>query len=455
MTKVQSILEKLENTNSQKEKIEILKTMNEVQKRWFSLCYNSLITFGVKKIPEYTSESNNLDIISIMDILEKEFVTREITGNAAIERLRDILSNAEEPEVVERLIKRDARCSVNSTLLNKVFPNLIPEIPCMLAQPMNEKTLKNIKFPAISQLKADGMRCIAFITSNNVRMFSRNGTEIICEPLKNTLMTIGQIEENLLSDNVTLMLDGELICYKDNKLLDRKTSNGICNKVLKGTANKEELDLIHMQLWDIVKVDSNTFNPLEDRPYEKRLDDLYNILLNMIIFSKLEVIPTEVVNSMEEALEHFQKMLSQGLEGTILKNQDAKWSNTRSKDLVKLKEENTIDLLVVDIEEGSGDFEGGLGAIICETSDKKLRVRVGTGFSFEDRGFVNDLSNGKKVVKQIKSLEEVSKNYLGKIVEVKYNQIIKSKGKDEMSLFLPRLVCIRNDKDTANSIDEI
>ena len=454
MTKVQSILEKLENTNSQKEKIEILKTMNEVQKRWFSLCYNSLITFGVKKIPEYTSESNSLDTVSIMDILEKEFVTREITGNAAIERLRDILSNAEEPEVVERLIKRDARCSVNSTLLNKVFPNLIPEIPCMLAQPMNEKTLKNIKFPAFSQLKADGMRCIAFITSNNVRMFSRNGTEIICEPLKNTLMTIGQIEENLLSDNVTLMLDGELICYKDNKLLDRKTSNGICNKVLKGTANENELNLIQMQLWDIVRVDSNTFSPLEDKSYEKRLEDLYSIL-NTNSCSKLEVIPTEVVNSMEEALEHFQKMLSQGLEGTILKNQDAKWSNTRSKDLVKLKEENTIDLLVVDIEEGSGDFEGGLGAIICETSDKKLRVRVGTGFSFEDRGFVNDLSNGKKVVKQIKSLEEVSKNYLGKIVEVKYNQIIKSKGKDEMSLFLPRLVRIRNDKDTANSIDEI
>ena len=454
MTKVQSILEKLENTNSQKEKIEILKTMNEVQKRWFKMCYNSLITFGVKKIPEYTSESNSLDIVSIMDILEKEFVTREITGNAAIERLRDILSNAEEPEVVERLIRRDARCSVNSTLLNKVFPNLIPEIPCMLAQPMNEKTLKNIKFPAISQLKADGMRCIAFITSNNVRMFSRNGTEIICEPLKNTLMTIGQIEENLLSDNTALMLDGELICYKDNKLLDRKTSNGICNKVLKGTANEEEQDLIQMQLWDIVKVDSNTFNPLENRSYEKRLEYLYSIL-DKSIFSKLEVIPTEIVNSMEEALEHFQKMLSQGLEGTILKNQDAKWSNTRSKDLVKMKEENTIDLLVVDIEEGSGDFEGGLGAIICETSDKKLRVRVGTGFSFEDRGFVNDLSNGKKVVKQIKSLEEVSKNYLGKIVEVKYNQLIKSKGKDEMSLFLPRLVRVRNDKSTANSIEEI
>ena len=454
MIEVQTILEKLENTNSQKEKIEILKTMNEIQKRWFSLCYNSLITFGVKKIPEYTSESNNLDIVSIMDILEKEFVTREVTGNAAIERLRDILSNAEEPEVVERLIKRDARCSVNSTLLNKVFPNLIPEIPCMLAQPMNEKTLKNIRFPAISQLKADGMRCIAFITSNNVRMFSRNGTEIICEPLKNTLMTIGQIDKNLLSNNAALMLDGELICYKDNKLLDRKTSNGICNKVLKGTANEEEQDLIQMQLWDIVKVDSNTFNPLEDRSYEKRLEDLYNIL-NMSIFSKLEVIPTEVVNSMEEALEHFQKMLSLGLEGTILKNQDAKWSNTRSKDLVKLKEEKTIDLEVVDVEEGSGDFENALGALVCRSRDNKINVNVGTGLSMEQRGIAFDLSSGKKAVKHLRSFDEVKKDFLGKIVEVKYNDIIKSKDKKEISLFLPRFIKIRDDKDQANSVEEI
>ena len=455
MTKILPILEKLENSNSQNEKIKILETLNETQKTWFKMCYNPRITFGIKKIPEIPENSNkDLETAQIMDLYNNLFVTRKLTGNAAIEKLQEILSRAIELDPAIRLIQRDAKCGVNVSLLNKVYPYLIPEIPCMLAQPMNEKTLKNIKFPAFSQLKADGMRCITFITSNNVRMFSRNGTEIICEPLKNTLMTIGQIEENLIPDNVTLMLDGELICYKDNKLLDRKTSNGICNKVLKGTANENELDLIHMQLWDVVKIDSNTFNPLEDRSYEKRLEDLYSIL-NMSIFSKLEVIPTEVVNSMEEALEHFQKMLSQGLEGTILKNQDAKWSNTRSKDLVKLKEENTIDLLVVDIEEGSGDFEGGLGAIICESSDKKLRVRVGTGFSFEDRGFVNDLSNGKKVVKQIKSLEEVSKNYLGKIVEVKYNQIIKSKSKDEMSLFLPRLVCIRNDKSTANSIEEI
>ena len=454
MTKILPILEKLENSNSQNEKIKILETLNETQKTWFKMCYNPRITFGIKKIPEILENSNkDLETAQIMDLYNSLFVTRKLTGNAAIEKLQEILSRAIELEPAIRLIQRDAKCGVNVSLLNKVFPNLIPEIPCTLAQPMNEKTLKNIKFPAISQLKADGMRCITFITSNNVRMFSRNGTEIICEPLKNTLMTIGQIDKNLLSNNVALMLDGELICYKDNKLLDRKTSNGICNKVLKGTANENELNLIQMQLWDLVKVD-NTFSPLEEKSYEKRLEDLYSIL-NTSSCSKLEVIPTEIVNSMEEALEHFQKMLSLGLEGTILKNQDAKWSNTRSKDLVKMKEENTIDLLVVDIEEGSGDFEGGLGAIICESSDKKLRVRVGTGFSFEDRGFVNDLSNGKKVVKQIKSLEEVSKNYLGKIVEVKYNQIIKSKGKDEMSLFLPRLVRVRNDKSIANSIEEI
>ena len=51
--------------------------------------------------------------------------------------------------------------------------------------------------------------------------------------------------------------------------------------------------------------------------------------------------------------------------------------------------------------------------------------------------------------------EFLKKDFLGKIVEVKYNDIIKSKGKDEISLFLPRFIKIRDDKDQANSIEEI
>ena len=73
----------------------------------------------------------------------------------------------------------------------------------------------------------------------------------------------------------------------------------------------------------------------------------------------------------------------------------------------------------------------------------------------EQRGITFDLSSGKKVVKHLLSFDEVKKDFLGKIVEVKYNDIIKSKGKDEMSLFLPRFIKLRDDKDQANSIEEI
>ena len=122
---------------------------------------------------------------------------------------------------------------------------------------------------------------------------------------------------------------------------------------------------------------------------------------------------------------------------------------------LKLKEEKTIDLEVVDVEEGSGDFENALGALVCRSRDNKINVNVGTGLSMEQRGITFDLSSGKKVVKHLRSFDEVKKDFLGKIVEVKYNDIIKSKDKKEISLFLPRFIKIRDDKDQANSLEEI
>ena len=453
MTKISPILEQLENTNSQNEKIKILETLNETQKTWFKMCYNPRITFGIKKIPEIPENSNkDLETAQIMDLYNSLFATRKLTGNAAIEKLQEILSRAIELEPAIRLIQRDAKCGVNVSLLNKVYPYLIPEIPCMLAQPMNEKSLNNIKFPAISQLKADGMRCITFITKDNVQMFSRNGTEIICDPLKNSLMKIANIP-NIFTQNETLMLDGELICYKDGELLDRKTSNGICNKVLKGTASQEELEMVQLQLWDFVRIDSSTLKPLWDVEYETRLDELYDVI-SFSPLSKLEVISTEIVNNMEEAMNHFQRMLDSGLEGTILKNKNSFFENKRSKNLVKMKSEKTVDLEVIDIEEGTGEFQGGLGALICTSRDKKVKVRVGSGFSLLERGLENDLSTGKKIVKNLKSFQEICSEYMNKIIEVKYNDIIKSKSRDDYSLFLPRFIKIRDDKDQANSLEE-
>ena len=76
---ISNILEKLENTNSQNEKIKILETLNDTQKEWFRMCYNPRITFGIKKIPsipenqskeiEYNIETTNTKLIKLKETL--------------------------------------------------------------------------------------------------------------------------------------------------------------------------------------------------------------------------------------------------------------------------------------------------------------------------------------------------------------------------------------------------
>ena len=127
-------------------------------------------------------------------------------------------------------------------------------------------------------------------------------------------------------------------------------------------------------------------------------------------------------------------MLNDGQEGTILKDKTVGWSNSRSKLTVKFKEIKDIDLRVIGWNEGTGKNKGLLGALVCETEDGKIKVKVGTGFSDEQR--------------KIYTKDFV----LGKIVELEYNMRISSGGdRDHDSLFLPRFIELREDKDIANS----
>ena len=106
------------------------------------------------------------------------------------------------------------------------------------------------------------------------------------------------------------------------------------------------------------------------------------------------------------------------------------------KDQIKFKGEETTSLHVVGTQDGreGSKYEGQIGALICESEDGELMVNVGSGLTDEDR---------------------LRTDFIGKIIEVKYNAKIKSKGSNTWSLFLPRYLEIRNDRDTADTIDHI
>ena len=425
-----SIIQGLESTSSRNEKIAILKKNvgNKTLAKFFSLALDPMITFGIKKIPTYDQTYKNTFTIDwAMDELQK-LINRELTGNAGIDHLTNILSSlkSEDANLIERIIEKDPKCGVASATVNAVWENLIFEFPVMKASPHDEKTIQNISFPAYSQVKLDGARCCIVIVDGTVTLYSANGRDFVHH---NQFDYLGKITKS------NIVLDGELLVIDEfGKFLDRKKGNGIVNRSVRGTISVDQAKSLHFVVFDMIDYDDWRIG-LSKVPYSKRFERLMKIQNKFR--NNISLVGTEVVSSERQAMNHFKKLYALGEEGTILKDANSIWENKRSKYQLKYKGILTCDLVVVDVEEGTGRNKGKLGALVCESNDGLLQVNVGTGFSDADRAEKFDF-------------------WRGKIVEVQYNERILAKEKDsKYSLFLPRFVQVRIDKNNADSLENI
>jgi hypothetical protein len=409
-----------DNSRIYKENILRREQNNELLKKVIVAALNPYINYYIKKIDHEPTCTGEIDLEQTLNELEK-LSTRQVTGNVARAFLNRVLNRCskDDAEVIKRVLERDLRCGINVATVNKIWPGLVPTFDVMLADTDKSK----IKFPAYAQIKMDGVRCHLYFDGKNALAFSRNGKPIDhrgkLDASARMLMKPGQT------------WDGELVCINpDSSFMSRQISNGIINKAIKGTISDEEADTITFTVWDIVDFSSTI-------PYEKRIRELEDIFHEKYTDGlKFRLIENRMVSSIEEAEEWFKEALLSGKEGIILKNTQAVWQPKRVKDLCKLKAEKEADLRVIGWEYGTGKNANRLGNLILGTDDGFLKVSVGTGFSDEQR-------------------EEFTKDYMmGKIVTVRYNMKIRDET-GAWSLFLPRFVEIRFDKDEPNKVDEI
>lgn len=404
------VLHKLRKTSSRIEKELILKSADTFEKKVFQYTYNPDLTFGIKY--NYIDWKTVRQPEQIMFVILDKLAKRELTGNAA----RDEVEHYAEQhgDLIKLICNKDLDCGVTATTLNKVFgKGFVPQFKVQLA---TEVAIEDCPLPIIGQIKYNGVRVIAFITNKSVKFRTRNGKFFEYPELKEKLL---KAHEYCPGDYV---LDGELT-FGDSSNSDHTQVSGLVNSAIHGSPIRQTLIF---NVFDGMSIE--TFMHQKDTlQYGARFDTCKTIVekLDENIVRLAETYEFYTHNDIQNK---FDKMLAKGFEGLILKSWQHKYSFKRSKDWIKLKAIKTADLKCTGYIEGTGKYQGGIGALCCEAmvEGKWVEVNVGSGLSDADR-FADPV------------------DYEGNMIEVKYNTIIQDAVTGQWSLFLPRFVTIRGD----------
>lgn len=350
-----------------------------------SMCYDPLITFGIKQVPEAVSGDPNQNLpweefVELADKLE----TRQLTGNAAQDAVREAMNKASLEQWngwYRKILIKDMRAGFSETTVNKAVKKAnksnyaIPVFECQLAHDGANHDSK-IDGNKMIEVKLDGVRVISIVyPDGRVDQFSRNGKELANFP---------QIREQFASMAPALeepmVFDGEVMSSSFQDLMRQvhRKSNVQTNDAVLYLF--DWLSLEEFMVYRRCNIQQQTrsrtlkeFVEAAKQPNIKVLDHEW-VCLDSIIGQK-------------QFAEINARAIAGGYEGIMVKDPYAPYECKRTVNWLKIKPFIEVTLEVVGIEEGTGRNVGRLGALVCEGEDdgKLIRVNVGSGFSDGER----------------------------------------------------------------------
>lgn len=266
----------------------------------------------------------------------------------------------------------------------------------MKASPFEEKRLLKWEPPFIVQPKYDGVRCRAVPLDNGEYMLLSSG--------ENPIFSVPHINESLLTNNLShhYELDGELYChgmsFEDIVSITSRTTNLHSN-------HKE----IKFHIFDIVSQDTQV----------KRLNSLYDIADKPGYF---ELAPYWICYNLDCIMFTYDKIISLGYEGIVVRNAYAPYERKRSTWVMKFKPKKRDDYEIVGFQEEisiDGLAKGRLGSFVCKSGDGNT-FNVGTGLSADQR----------------QSYWNERETLIGKIAKVKYQHLTSGKNVPRFPVFV-------------------
>lgn len=289
---------------------------------------------------------------------------------------------------------------------------LIPVWDVQQAYQIGNVKLNENEWFSLSQ-KLNGVRGTFF----EGKLISRQGKEFV--GLDHIISDI----RKLIDDAENFVVDGELI---------RKNTDGIPDnenfRMTTGIINQEDCDKSSIQfvIFDILPEEEFLRGESKLR-YKERKDQLEKMrkLIKRNKLSSLRIVDilySGIDTSMIDVC--LEQMVREGKEGLML-NRDSKYLRKRHNGILKVKRFYTVDLRIIDVEEGSGRLGGTLGAFVVRYKNNILHV--GSGMTDEQR----------------RQFWEDRESLIDRVIEVKYKEESRDKETGKPSLQFPIFVQLR------------
>lgn len=289
---------------------------------------------------------------------------------------------------------------------------LIPQWEVQQAYQIGKLKMNENEWFSLSQ-KLNGVRGTYF----EEKLISRQGKEF--NGLDHILADIKQ----LIPNSEEWVIDGELI----RKNIDHVSDNENF-RLTAGIINQDDGDksLIQMVIFDILPKGEFLYGESKLR-YRDRLEQLKTLKkqIRRLGLSSLRVVDILYTGTdMSMISPCLDRMIAEGKEGMML-NRNCKYFRRRHNGILKVKQFYTVDLEVVDLEEGTGRLTGTLGAFVVRYKGNYLRV--GSGMTDEQR----------------KTFWDEGISLIGRVIEVKYKDESLDKRTGHYSLQFPIFVQLR------------
>lgn len=365
LSKLQVLVNELQNTSSRNDKIKILKD-NEWAKDIFYKVYNPYLLYGLtsKKCIKlsHLKEDFNGDIFSLLDKLQT------VSGHDSVKLVNGFINKNGYADLVYSIIDKNLKCRADVKVINSAYRNLIPTFNVALAKEHKE-------FPTLPDntwfcsRKLDGVRLIARKEPSGVTFWSRSGKPFT---------TLSRLSDGLSELPAGYVFDGEVCMVQDGV----ENFQDMMKEIRKKDHTIESPKFFIFDILTTYEFDSGSSNvKLSDRL--KRFDINNNYITKL---DQKRLSECDITSYPEE------------WEGLILRN-DCGYEGKRTKNLLKVKSFLDDEFKVIDIEcgpyriiENGREVEFNTMTNVLIEYNNNI-VSVGSGFSVDQRRYYYDNPN--------------------------------------------------------------